>query len=68
MQRGSGNRTFYATKPSFDLYELTALMEVKIQIREVVESYINKKSDRDMTLSNLAQISQKIKEKVSTIA
>jgi hypothetical protein len=68
MQRGSGNRTLYTTKPSFNLNELTTLMEIKIQIRTIVQSYIDKKSDRDMTLSTLAQISKDIKEKISKIS
>lgn len=43
-------------------------MSLKQQIRTTVQSYIDKKSDRDMTLSTLAQISEQIKEKISMIA
>ena len=69
MQRGSGNRTYYnKTASSLNLVELSLLSSVKGQIRSIVQEYIDKKTDRDSTLSNLAQISQEIKTKISMIA
>lgn len=69
MQRSSGGRCYYSKKNlKFNLDEMKSLMSLKQQIRTTVQSYIDKKSDRDMTLSTLAQISEQIKEKISMIA
>lgn len=70
MKRSSSNnRSFNKNiKPTININEINNLKSFKSEIVNTVKNYIDKMADRDVTLSNLKQISEKLKSKISIIS
>jgi hypothetical protein len=69
MQRSSSKRSFNKIiQPTINFNEINILQSFKDEIKNSVTSYINKKTDRDLTITNLNKISEKLKSKLSTFS
>lgn len=70
MKRSSSNNRSFnkIIKPTININEINNLKSFKSEIVNTVKNYIDKMADRDLTLSNLKQISEKLKSKISIIS
>ena len=69
MQRSSSKRSFNKIiQPTINFNEINILQSFKDEIKNSVTSYINKKTYRDLTITNINKISEKLKSKLSTFS